>query len=96
MGPVTDGQKKTLEKLGILPDGIDNTGKAAKILDRLGKRRQERPYYAQTDTVSGGQGFQHVGTWQFETARKLIDRIAANGWRIPADISPQDYRGHDR
>ncbi len=41
MGPVTDGQKKTLEKLGILPDGIDNAGKAAKILDRLGRRRQE-------------------------------------------------------
>lgn len=40
-----------------------------------------------------GRGFQHVGTWQFETARKLIDRIAANGWRIPQGINPQEYKG---
>nr|WP_300825546.1 DEAD/DEAH box helicase [uncultured Acetatifactor sp.] len=93
MGPVTDGQKKTLEKLGILPDGIDNTGKAAKILDRLGKRRQEGLTTPKQIRFLEGRGFQHVGTWQFETARKLIDRIAANGWRIPADISPQDYKG---
>ena len=35
MGPPSDKQKSTLEKLGILPDQIDNAGKAAKILDRL-------------------------------------------------------------
>lgn len=93
MGPVTDGQKKTLEKLGILPDGIDNTGKAAKILDRLDRRRQEKLTTPKQIRFLEGRGFQHVGTWQFETARKLIDRIAANGWRIPADISPQDYKG---
>ena len=40
-----------------------------------------------------GRGFQHVGTWQFDTARKLIDRIAANGWRVPADIIPREYKG---
>jgi hypothetical protein len=39
------------------------------------------------------KGFQHVGTWEFDGARKLIDRIAGNGWRIPADIVPSEYRG---
>ena len=39
------------------------------------------------------RGFEHVGTWQFETAKKLIDRIAANGWRIPAGITPAEYKG---
>ena len=37
MGPPSDKQKSTLEKLGILPDQIENAGKAAKLLDRLDK-----------------------------------------------------------
>lgn len=91
--PPSDKQKQTLEKLGILPDEIDNAGKAAKLLDRLGKRRDEGLTTPKQIRFLEGRGFQHVGTWQFETARKLIDRIAANGWRIPADIIPQEYKG---
>lgn len=34
-----------------------------------------------------------VGTWQFDTAKHLIDRIAGNGWRIPHDVNPAEYRG---
>ena len=34
MAPPSDAQKKTLEKLGIMPDEIDNAGKASKILER--------------------------------------------------------------
>ena len=41
MAPPSDKQKATLEKLGIMPDEIDNAGKATKLLDRLDKRRQE-------------------------------------------------------
>lgn len=41
MGPPSDKQKNALEKLGIMPDQIDNAGKAAKILDRLDKRKWE-------------------------------------------------------
>ncbi len=91
--PPSDKQKQTLEKLGILPDEIDNAGKAAKLLDRLGKRRDEGLTTPKQIRFLEGRGFQHVGTWQFETARKMIDRIAANGWRIPADIIPQEYKG---
>lgn len=91
--PPSDKQKQTLEKLGILPDEIDNAGKAAKLLDRLGKRRDEGLTTPKQIRFLEGRGFRHVGTWQFETARKLIDRIAANGWRIPADIIPQEYKG---
>lgn len=91
--PPSDKQKQTLEKLGILPDEIDNAGKAAKLLDRLGKRRDEGLTTPKQIRFLEGRGFQHVGTWQFETARNLIDRIAANGWEIPADIIPQEYKG---
>lgn len=93
MGPPSDKQKSTLEKLGILSDQIENAGKAAKLLDRLDKRRNEGLTTPKQIRFLEGRGFQHVGTWQFDTARKLIDRIAANGWRIPSDIIPQEYKG---
>lgn len=93
MGPPSDKQKSTLEKLGILPDQIENAGKAAKLLDRLDKRRNEGLTTPKQIRFLEGRGFQHVGTWQFDTARKLIDRIATNGWRIPSDIIPQEYKG---
>lgn len=93
MGPPSDKQRNTLEKLGILPDEIDNAGKAAKLLDRLEKRREEGLTTPKQIRFLEGRGFSHVGTWQFDTARKLIDRIAANGWRVPADINPREYKG---
>ena len=93
MGPPSEKQKATLEKLGILPDQIENAGKAAKILDCLDKRKEEGLTTPKQIRFLEGRGFQHVGTWQFETARKLIDRIAANGWRIPQGINPQEYKG---
>ena len=91
MGPATEQQKITLEKLGILPDEVDNAGKAAKILDRLNKRKQEGLTTPKQIRFLEGRGFQHVGTWQFEAAKYLIDRIAANGWRTPGGINPQIY-----
>lgn len=93
MSPPTDKQKATLEKLGILPDEIDNQGKASKLLERLDKRREEGLTTPKQIRFLESRGFEHVGTWQFETAKKLIDRIAANGWRIPAGITPAEYKG---
>lgn len=92
MAPASEKQLATLEKLGILPDQIDNAGKAAKLLDRLDKRRAEGLTTPKQIRFLEGRGFQHVGTWPFNTAKKLIDRIAANGWRIPSGMNPQEYR----
>lgn len=93
MGPPSEKQKKTLEKLGIMPDEIENAGKAEKILDRLNKRRTEGRTTPKQIRFLESRGFEHVGTWQFETAKNLIDRIAANGWRVPMDINPREYKG---
>lgn len=79
MAPPSDKQKQTLEKLGILPDAIENAGKASKILDRLDKRRREGLTTPKQIRFLESRGFQHVGTWQFETAKNMIDRIAGNG-----------------
>ena len=92
MAPPTQKQLETLEKLGIMPDEINNQGKASKLLERLDKRKQEGLTTPKQIRFLEGRGFQHVGTWKFETAKNLIDRIAANGWRIPRDIVPQEYR----
>lgn len=91
MAPPSEGQKKTLEKLGILPDAIENAGKASKILDRLDKRRREGLTTPKQIRFLESRGFQHVGTWQFETAKNMIDRIAGNGWRVPSGIIPAEY-----
>lgn len=96
MGPPTEKQKKTLEKLGILPDEIENAGKAVKLLERLEKRRQEGLTTPKQIRFLEQRGFQHVGTWSFESAKKLIDRIAANGWRTPADINPKEYKPDEK
>lgn len=89
--PPTDKQKEKLEKLGILPDEIDNAGKAKLILDRLSKRRDEGYTTPKQIRFLESRGFQHVGNWPFENAKKLIDRIAASGWHIPAGIVPETY-----
>ncbi|HBV97750.1 MAG: DEAD/DEAH box helicase [Peptococcaceae bacterium BICA1-7] len=92
MGPPSDKQIKTLEKLGIFPDQIESAGKATKLLDRLDKRRSEGLTTPKQIRFLEGKGFQHVGTWQFDVAKKLIDRIAGNGWKVPRDISPAEYK----
>ena len=93
MAPPSEKQTKTLEKLGILPDQIENAGKASKLLDRLDQRRQAGLTTPKQIRFLEGKGFQHVGTWKFESAKNLIDRIAANGWRIPSGIVPSEYQG---
>lgn len=92
MGPPTDSQIKTLEKFGIFPDEIDSAGKASKLLDRLNMRRIEGLATPKQIRLLEGRGFLHVGTWQFETASKLIGRIAANNWRVPRGIVPSEYK----
>ena len=87
----TAKQKDALERLGINPDGIESAGKANLLLDRLDKRRQAGLTTPKQIRFLEGRGFRHVGTWQFEDARRLIDRIAANNWRVPPDIQPATY-----
>lgn len=91
MGPASDKQRSALEKMGIFPDEIDNAGKAAMLLDKLDKRRMAGLTTPKQIRFLEGRGFQHVGTWQFSAAKKLIDRIAANNWHIPHGIDPATF-----
>ena len=91
MGPASDKQRATLEKLGIFPDEIDNAGKAAMLLEKLDKRRLAGLTTPKQIRFLESRGFCHVGTWQFDEAKKIIDRIAANGWHIPRGIDPPTF-----
>ena len=90
--PPTDKQRERLEKLGLFPDEIESAGKAAKLLERLDSRIQSGLSTPKQIRFLEGKGFQHVGTWSFEAARKMIDRIAANMWRIPFGVVPAAYK----
>lgn len=92
MAPPSDSQKRELEKRGIMPDEIDNAGKASLILDRLHRRQDENLSTPKQIRCLEKFGFQHVGTWNFDNAKNMIDRIAAAGWRgAPAGVNPQEY-----
>lgn len=91
-GPPSEQQTAALEKLGILPDAVESAGKAALLLDRLNMRRDEGLTTPKQIRCLEKYGFQHVGTWSFEAARHMIDRIAAQGWRgVPKGVNPRTY-----
>ena len=91
-GPPSEQQTAALEKLGILPDAVESAGKASLLLDRLHKRREEGLTTPKQIRCLEKYGFQHVGTWSFEAARRMIDRIAAQGWRgVPKGVNPRTY-----
>lgn len=93
MSPASQKQLQALEKFGIFPDEVDNAGKASLLLERLQKRKNEGLTTPKQIRFLESRGFLHVGTWQFDTASKLINRIAANNWHIPNGINPAEYRG---
>lgn len=91
-GPPSAKQTAALEKLGILPDAVESAGKAALLLDRLSKRRDEGLTTPKQIRCLEKYGFQHVGRWSFEQAKHMIDRIAAGGWRgVPKGVTPSTY-----
>lgn len=93
MAPPSAGQVKTLEKLGILPDAVENAGKASLLLDRLEKRRELGLTTPKQIRRLEMYGFKNVGTWTFEQANQMIARIAATGWkRVPPNIDPATYQ----
>jgi len=87
----TQDQRERLEKLGIRADEVKSRGEADLFLDKLAERKMGNLATPRQIKQLEMRGFQNVGTWSFDQARVLIDRIAANGWRTPRDINPRSY-----
>lgn len=91
MSPPSDKQKAALEKFGIFPEEIENAGKAELLLTRIQRRMAEGLTTPKQIRCLERYGFRNVGTWQFNQAMQLINRIAANSWRVPGYICPETY-----
>lgn len=91
MSPPSDQQISVLEKMGILPDKIDNAGKASLILERLNERKEAGLATPKQIRQLEQRGFKNVGMWSFASAKNMIGRIASNGWRTPNTIIPETY-----
>ena len=97
MAPVTQKQAQALEKFGIYAEGVECTGKASLLLDRLKKRREAGLATAKQIRCLEKYGFQHVGTWDSSDASAMITRIAAQGWRgVPRGVDPRTYKPEPR
>lgn len=93
MSPPTEKQIGALEKFGIFTEEVGNAGKAKLLLDKLSKRRDEGLTTPKQIRLLERYGFKDVGMWQFENATNMINRIAANGWRVPQGVRPAEYIG---
>ena len=90
--PPSDKQRQALEKAGIFPDEITCAGKAAKLLDRLEKRRSAGLSTPKQIRLLERYGFQHVGTWTMQQASNMVTRIASLGWKgVPRGVDPATY-----
>lgn len=92
MMPPSEKQRSALERMGILSDQIENAGKASKLLERLEKRRAEGLSTPKQIRCLERYGFKNVGTWSFDGAKHMINRIAANRWRLPGGIAVAEFR----
>ncbi len=91
LAPPSDAQLALLEKSGINPDDVTCQGHASRLLDTIAKRRMSGMTTPKQIRCLERYGFREVGTWQFDDAKKLIDRIAASRWRVPTGIDPSSY-----
>ena len=71
---------------------MKSQGEADMLLGKLDERKRNGLATPKQIKQLEMRGFQNVGTWSFDQARRLIDRIAANGWKTPRDLNPREYR----
>ena len=91
MAPATRKQLDLLEKFGISASEVHNKGMARMILDQLISRRSQGLTTPKQIRTLEKFGFQHVGTWKFSEASRLLDIISQNGWKVPQEITPFFY-----
>lgn len=84
-------QLDTLERYGIFGDEIPTAGEAQSIIDTLHNRTSQGLTTPKQIRCLERYGFRHVGTWRFEDAQAMIQKIAGNNWKLPWQIKPASY-----
>ena len=88
---IRDSQKEELEHYGISPEFVETAGKAQQLLDKLFERKINGYSTPKQIRFLEKHGFKNVGQWSFNAAKNMIDRIAANDWRLPRGVNPSTY-----
>lgn len=84
--PASAGQLDTLAKFGLATDAIPNRGYASKLLERCIARSRRHLATPKQVALLRRYGYGHeAGAMTFRDAKQAIDRIAAHGWRRPAE-----------
>ncbi len=92
MQPPTTQQLKELEFFNVYAPEVKTAGKAAKLLETLKARKAAGLASTKQVRFLSDKRFVGVENWKFEDARKLIDRIAVNQWRLPLGVNPATYK----
>ena len=94
MGPASEKQLAYLEGMGIDRACISNMGMASLYISRLIARRSEGLSTPKQIRALERRGYEHVGSWSFDEASRMIDLWAKNEWKpwkIPQSFVPTVY-----
>ncbi|MGN0843937.1 MAG: DEAD/DEAH box helicase [Kiritimatiellia bacterium] len=78
-----------LERLGFACPGSQTA--AEKLLTAYQQRVDSGLSTHKQIRLLSSRGFRNVAEWPFSAAKKMIDRIAASGWKNPRGINPETY-----
>ena len=89
--PASEKQIRLIENAGIDPTGMCK-GQASLVIDTIFRRRDQGLATAKQVRKLTTYGFPDAGTWTFDQARKMMDMIADNRWRVPYWIDVKTYK----
>lgn len=88
--PPTAQQIDALAKCGIFPGEIKYAGHAQSILAAVAARKDGGMATPKQVRCLEQRGWKHAGRMTYADAQKAINRIAANGWRVPPGMVPKE------
>lgn len=86
--PPSQGQIEALAKVGIFPGDVGSAGLADAILRNVDSRKQAGGATPKQIRCLERYGWTRAGHLSGVEAKRLITRIAANGWRLPVWMAP--------
>jgi len=89
--PSSEKQREQIENAGVFAPSDMPAGQAAALLHSIEERRKQKLATPKQIRLLERMGFHEVGLWKFDSASKMIARISANGWRVPAGVQPAIY-----
>lgn len=85
----TEKQLQVLERYGVNAEGISRR-QATAIIEKIHKRRENNLCTYRQAKVLAGLGVKKASRLTFDEARQLLDKAAANGWRLPREPESQE------